>query len=81
MSLETVQKYVVIEPYGTSASGKTKVWAVRNTKHDVDLGFIRWHGAWRKYVYHSPELTFYDHDCLRLIADFCEAATKEHYAD
>lgn len=78
MSLESVQKYINIEKVGTSTSGKTKVWAVTGKNGAEDgIGYIKWSGAWRKYVYYSDE-AFYDWDCLRLIADFCESATKDH---
>lgn len=77
MSLESVAKYVDFTYIGLSKSGKTHIWAVTGKGGPENgIGIIRWHGAWRKYVYESDE-AFYDWDCLRLIADFCEAATKE----
>ncbi len=78
MSIESVKKWVTFTEAGTSASGKTKIWHVTGKNGPADgIGIIRWHGPWRKYVYESDE-AFYDPDCLRLIADFLEAATKEH---
>lgn len=78
MSVETVKKYVNITEAGASSTGKTKIWHVTGKGGAADgIGVIKWSGAWRKYVYHS-DLAFYDADCLRLIADFCEAATKDH---
>lgn len=77
MSNRTAQ-YVEIVP--VSNPGKlTRRWEVRNIKGPKDdiPGEIRWYGGWRKYVYHS-NWTYYDWDCLRMIADFCEAATKDH---
>lgn len=76
----SVSKYIEIVEMGTSDSGKTKVWHVRNkSREGVDdvPGVIKWHGGWRKYVFHS-DYAFYDWECLRMIADFIEAATKEH---
>lgn len=71
-----VSKYIEINEIGTSDSGKTKVWEVRNLFHGEDTpGIIRWHGGWRKYVYEC-EASFYDWNCLRMIADFIEEATK-----
>lgn len=75
-----IQELITFEEVGTSPSGKTKVWHVVNTHNNHDaIGIVRWHGAWRKYVYECDS-SFYDWDCLRLIADFIEVVTKEHYA-
>lgn len=76
MSLDSVKKYITFEEAGTSPTGKTKIWRVLSVSDD-EIGYIKWHGAWRKYVYFTSN-SFYDWDCLRLIADFCEVATKEH---
>ena len=60
-------------------SKKTKIWGVHNINEsdDVNIGIIKWYGGWRKYVYYT-ENAYYDWTCLRGIADFCEAMTKEH---
>lgn len=77
MSIESVKKWVSIELLGTSPSGKTNIWLVSGKNGaDDQIGYIKWHGPWRKYVYFSDE-AFYDWDCLRYIADFCEIATKD----
>lgn len=57
---------------------KTKVWNVIGYRDGDDIGIIKWAGNWRKYVYYIQSDSYYDWDCLRLIADFCEAATKDH---
>jgi hypothetical protein len=75
---DAVSPYIDIVEAGTSSTGKTKIWHVVNKTHDDDQpGIIRWHGAWRKYVYESGP-AFYDAKCLRQIADFIERATQEH---
>ena len=59
---------------------KTSVWHVKSEESNGDLGAIVWYGAWHKYVF-LPTLyvaTVYEQDCLRDIADFVEARTKEH---
>lgn len=77
MSTESVKKYVNFQHIGFSPTGKTKIWAVTGKNGAEDgIGLIKWHGAWRKYCYFSDE-AFYDWDCLRLIADFCESVTKD----
>jgi hypothetical protein len=80
---DSISPFIEIVQTGTSASGKTKVWEVRNiskgtNENDVP-GWIRWHGAWRGYVYEC-EASFYDSKCLRQIADFIGTANKEHRA-
>ena len=77
MSVESVKKWVDILPIGESPTGKTKIWGVKSYRDEGSIGIIKWHGAWRKYVYHSDE-AFYDWDCLRLIANFCEEQTLGH---
>jgi hypothetical protein len=81
MGHKPVSDFIKFQESGKSPSGKTRIWDVVNTirPHDDCIGIVRWHGAWRKYVY-SCSASYYDPDCLRLIADFCENATKEHYA-
>lgn len=79
MSDPTHSPYIDIVEVGLSSTGKTKIWHVVN-KNDPENdipGVIKWSGAWRKYVFHS-ELAFYDHKCLRQIADFLEHATADH---
>lgn len=79
-AMSEVSKYIEIVLVGTSPSGKTKVWEVRNKKEDAEVGIIRWAGNWRKYVYECGP-TYYDWDCLRMIADFIEDQTKIHYGE
>ena len=63
-----------------SPSGKTKRWVVQ-TATGVPLMGIGWHGPWRKYtITWTDQSAVFDHGCLREIADFLEARTKEHKA-
>lgn len=78
MGHKPVSEFIKFVEIGRSKSGLTKIWRVVNTNGRDDLtGIIRWHGAWRKYVYECDS-SFYDWDCLRLIADFIEGQTVEH---
>ena len=65
---------------GPSESGKTERFTVVATQGDVFLGRIAWYGRWRKYAFEPFRDTVFEQDCLRDIADFCEAKTKEHRA-
>lgn len=78
--IKKVSSFIVFREAGTSKTGITRVWNVVNIMREQEdpIGIIRWHGAWRKYVYECAE-SFYDYDCLRLIADFVEGATKGHF--
>jgi hypothetical protein len=81
MGHKPVSSFIKFIPMGTSPSGKTSVWHVVNLMRPEEpdqIGVIKWHGAWRKYVYHSPGESFYDWECLRLIADFIQQKTLEH---
>jgi hypothetical protein len=57
---------------------KTKVWAVLTIDGTKNLGHVSWYGAWRKYTFCPGQLTVFDKDCLREIADFCEIRTDAH---
>lgn len=82
MGHKPVSEFIKFREAGTSPSGKTKIWHVINTfrPENDNIGIIRWNGAWRKYVYEC-ESSYYDWDCLRLIADFIEKVTLEHRHD
>lgn len=77
MDHKPVSEFIEFRAMGLSDSGKTKVWYVINMNNDDAIGVIKWSGAWRKYVFHTGP-SFYDWECLRLIADFIEQATLEH---
>lgn len=58
---------------GPSASGKTRLFEVRNTS-GLLLGNVKWHGPWRRYIY-APSFQYdfiYDAGCLREIAVFID---------
>lgn len=51
--------YIEIIQTGESTSGKTLIWEVRNKNTLEYLGRIKWHGAWRKYVFEEPPVPIY----------------------
>lgn len=68
-------KYIEFSRSKRSKTGRTKIWQVLANAHiemPYSLGEIRWHGAWWRYAFHPKSETFYEHECLRKIADFCE---------
>ena len=54
---------------------KTSTWAVM-TAAGAKIGEIRWFTRWRKYAFFPDGI--FEEDCLREIASFIEARTKEH---
>ena len=58
-------------------SGKTKVFAVLNTLAQIPLGTVRFHGAWRKYVFMPEDRTIFDPDCLQEILVFTREQTTK----
>ena len=59
-------------------TGKTYIWHVFATEGGERLGQIKWFGRWRKYCFFALDHTVFEQDCLRDLADFIEARTKEH---
>jgi len=51
-------------------TGKTKVWDVRNAENGSLLGQVRWHGAWRQYVYSTAADVVWNPACLDELAAF-----------
>lgn len=70
--------WLTFEHVGDSKSGKTRIIAVRADHVTGQVGQIRWWGRWRKYVFVPFTDMFFDHDCLREIADECERMTSVH---
>lgn len=63
---------------GVTRTGKTECWTVMSRD---GLGHVRWFGRWRKYAFFPAEGAVFEEVCLREIANFCQARTKEHRAN
>lgn len=57
---------------------KTDIWRVEAVDGGGLLGTVRWWGGWRRYCFFPEAGTLYEQDCLRDIAEFCEAETREY---
>lgn len=73
-------KYIGFSRSRPSKSGKTRIWRVlayydRALTDSYSIGEIKWKGAWRRYALSPGRDTEFEQDCLRKIADFCEAQT------
>lgn len=72
--------YLAISWAGTSESGKTSIWEVKNDGGEY-LGKVMWHGPWRKYVFAPGPAALFDNKCMEQIIEFCVESTGAHYAD
>lgn len=69
-------KYVKFVFARKSPTGKTNIWDVVNKENQVLLGEISFWGGWHSYVFSPKVDMIFEKQCLRDIADFCEAQTK-----
>jgi len=58
-------------------SGKTKIWAILSVHTGIELGEIRWWGAWHKYVAQYHEGTMMDKGCHKEVDDFIDEQMKK----
>ena len=56
-----------------------RAFTVDNRHDNLRLGTIEWTDAryWKCYAFCPEDNMMFEEDCLRNIADFCEARTKE----
>lgn len=73
-----MSKWIEFVSMGDSPSGKTERFAVLPKAKGVALGEVRWFGRWRCYGFFPAGDTVFERQCLRDIADFCEAQTLAH---
>jgi len=59
---------------------KTLRWLVTTADARAALGTVAWYSRWRGYAFYPTPASIFEQDCLREIADFCEARTREHRA-
>jgi len=60
---------------------KTNIYAIRkNSKTGLAelLGIIKWHGAWRQYVFFPDNDTMWNSSCLCNIQKFLDEINKKH---
>ena len=75
-------KYIEFSAPEPSATGRTQVWVVRaKGGAPLALGSVKWFGRWRCYAFFPLGDTVFERECLRDIAEFCEARTVEHRAE
>lgn len=52
------------------STGKTLHFSCRNKNSGIELGEVKWYGAWRQYCYFPATSAVYSEGCLKDIADF-----------
>lgn len=72
LSIIDVSPYLSFRYQGRTDSEKTQIWNVNN------LGVIKWKAGWRCYAFYPLPDSFYEEECLRDIAIFCELLTITH---
>lgn len=73
-------EYIEVFQTGTSKSGQTLTFSVRNLRCGDELGTIHWHGQWRQYVYNPADFTIYSAGCLSDVTSFVEGLNADHRA-
>lgn len=61
-----------------SVGAKTRQFSVNSRSNRSLIGYVKWWGNWRKYVFFPLNSTLFDDKCMRQIAQFCEEATTAH---
>ena len=59
---------------------KMPVYIVRKDSMRADgeyLGYIRFNGAWRQYVFHPDQNSYWSSGCLELITEFLNKVNKK----
>lgn len=72
--------YVTFRYIGIALGQKTGRWHVLSTESGDILGHVKWFGRWRRFAFFPEAETVFEQDCMRDIAEFIEARTKEHRA-
>lgn len=71
--------YICFAQRAKIAQKKTMTWAVLTRQGGgLHLGDVKWFGSWRQYSFFPQAGCAFEKTCLREIAEFCEARTKEH---
>ena len=78
-TIEAMGRYIYARGVGHRSGFRTKLWFVTAKSDNEELGSIQWTGKWRCYAFFPFPNTYYEKRCLKDIADFCEARTKEHF--
>lgn len=66
--------------HGIPFGKKTHFWTVVPKSDGPEIGEVKWYAQWRKYCFYAAGYAIFEEVCLREIAEFVEARTREHRA-
>jgi|APCry1669189883_1035261.scaffolds.fasta_scaffold299619_1 hypothetical protein len=75
-----MSSYITFVYGGIPLGNKTAIWRVWTKDEHAIIGQVRWFAPWRKYCFFPSLDTVFEEVCLRDIASFVEARTREHRA-
>ena len=55
---------------------RTKRFRINHAEEGTELGEIKWHAPWRRYVFFPYHNTLFDVSCLQRITNFIEGLMK-----
>ncbi len=55
---------------------KTPIYHIISKRSNLEIGQIKWYGAWRKYCFFPDEYTVWDRKCLKELIDFLDEINK-----
>lgn len=70
-------KFFTIEQLPPVAGKKTRTYAVVSRSQGVELGRIKWYGAWRQYCFSPNPETLWSDGCLADITSFLKRLRTE----
>ena len=73
-------RWIRIEERPTCATHGRRSWIVLARQDGFCLGEVVWYPQWRRFIFSPTELSCvaFEETCLRDIAEFVEARTREH---
>lgn len=69
--------HLKFEKYERRDGKKTDIYAVVSYVEKDVLGYIRWHGPWRQYVFGTNSDVIWSWDCLKQVSEFIKKLMDE----
>lgn len=70
--------HIEFHVWGPDPKRKTATWDVHAKRSGGILGSVKWFARWRKYCFFPAADCVFEETCLREIAEFIVARTREH---
>ncbi len=72
-----IESFVEIQLAGTSKSGKTEIYEVKNVETGEKLGMIRWYARWHAYCYFQENDIVMSPSCLLNVSQYLNGLMDE----